>query len=412
MTRRGQLSSTAGTIPPPGRPVLLAVTVVAVSLNLRAAVASVGPVLASIESGLHLSAAGAAVLTAVPVLCFGALAALGPLLARFLGIRGALALLLAAIGGGQVLRVAPHVVALFTGTALAAAGIAGANVLLPALIKHDFPRHVGLLMGLYTTAVTGSASLAAGLTVPIANALGGGWQPGIGIWAAPAGLALVFWLTRVRGAPRYALAAPRTGHHLWRSPITWAVTIFFAMQSLIFYSVLEWLPSLYQSHGYSASASGALLSLTTLAQLPVALAIPAIATRRRHQGGLAIAAGLFTFGGLLGVLVAPTTAAPLWMVILGIGQGASFPLSLTLVVLRTTSTAETTQLSAVSQSVGYLIAAGGPALVGLLHAATSGWRVPLIALVAVLVPQTIAGFLAGEPRTIGQPVVDPTPRLK
>jgi CP family cyanate transporter-like MFS transporter len=379
----------------------LGVAVVALSLNLRAAVASVGPVLTGIERGLRLSPTEAAVLTAIPVLCFGALAGLGPALSRRFGVRGALAVLLAAICAGQALRVAPSAVALFAGAAVAAAGIAGANVLLPALIGHDFPRRVGLMMGLYTTAVTGSASLAAGLTVPLGRALGAGWQPSIGVWAAPALLALLIWLPQLRGAPNYGLAAWRPDSRVWRSGLAWAVTVFFGLQSIVFYSVLEWLPSLYQSHGYTAAASGGLLSLSTAAQLPVALAVPTLATRARHQGGLALAACGFTFAGLLGILLAPTTAAPLWMVVLGVGQGASFPLSLTLVVLRTAGTGETTQLSAMAQSAGYLISAVGPALFGLLHATAGGWTLPLAMLLLLLVPQAATGYLAGAPRRIG-----------
>ncbi len=387
--------SRAGESPRAGSAAALAV--IAVAANLRPAVASVGPVLSDIRANLGLSAAGAAVLTTVPVVCFGLVAGAGPWLARRVGMRRAIAVLAVAILGGLLLRVGPGITTLFAGTILAAAAIAAANVLLPSLIKADFGHRTGLLMGLYTTALTGSAAAAAGLTVPLGHLIGHGWRGSLGVWAVLAAVGLVLWLPRLRNAPHHTRLQRPAASGMRSSGIAWMVTGYFGLQSLSFYAVLSWLPTLYRDHGYSAAAAAGLLSLSALVQVPVALVLPSIATRMHHQGLLVAISAALTAAGLIGILVAPTAAPVGWVVALGLGQGAAFPIALTLLVLRTRTVAATTALSAMAQSFGYLIAAAGPALLGLLHAATGGWQVPVAVLAALLLPQTIAGLRAAAP---------------
>lgn len=380
-----------------------AVAALAVAANLRPAVASVGPELDPLRSSLHLSSTAAAVLTAVPVFCFGALAPAGPWLSRRIGLRAAVAVLCAVLVAGLVLRLGPDAATLFAGTVLAASGIAAANVLLPVVIKRDFPERTGLMMGLYTTAVTGAAAAAAGLTVPIDDAIGHGWRGGLGVWALTAAVALLMWLPYVRQGTEAPVEAVHVPAGLRRNRLAWMVTLFFGLQAMSFYVVLGWLPSLYKSHGYSAAAAGALVSLSSLVQIPTALALPTLATRMRRQHVLVALGVLFTGAGLLAILVAPTAAAPLWVVILGLGQGATFALGLTLLVLRTRSHAATAALSAMAQSVGYLIAGLGPLVVGALHAATGGWTAGLVVLLVLLVPEMITGLRAAAPGVVDPP---------
>jgi MFS transporter, CP family, cyanate transporter len=376
----------------------LAVAIVVVSLNLRPAVASVGPELSSIRADLGLSSAAVSVLTAAPVFCFGVAASLGPWLSRRVGLRRAVLIVMAAIVVGLVVRIGPDSATLFVGTLIAASGIAAANVLLPVIIKRDYAARTGLLMGLYTTAVVGSAAAGAGLTVPLGNAIGHGWRGGLGVWALAAVVGVAIWAPRVRDD--HVVVVPETAEdpaRLRRDSLAWMVTIFFGLQSLSFYSVLSWLPSLYQDHGYSAAAAGGLLSLSALVQLPVALVLPAIAARMPRQESLVVGSVVLTALGLAGVLIAPTTAAPLWMVLLGLGQGGAFAVALTLLVLRTRGHVSTSQLSSMAQSIGYLIAGLGPLLVGGLHAATNGWRVPMAFLLLLLVPEFVTGVRAAAP---------------
>lgn len=379
-------------------PVALTVGVMLIAVNLRPAVASVGPVLADLRHATGLGAVGASILTAIPIICFGALAPVAPRLARRLGLRPALGLLLGILLVGLLLRLGPGLPLLFAGTAVGAGGIAAANVLVPALIKRDYPGRAGLAMGIYTTTLTLAAAVAVGASVPAEQEFGGGYRTALGLWALPAAIALAVWLPLARGSGgRPAPVAPTPGS-LLREPIAWHVTVYFGMQALSFYAVLAWLPTLFRDAGYSASGAGWLVSLSAFLQCPVALVVPVLATRARDQRLLVLGAGLAAGAGLLGILLAPTTLPLLWILLLGIGQGAAFPLGLTLVVLRTEEASVTARLSAMAQSGGYLLAALGPFLVGTLHDVTDSWSPSLILLLVLLVPQLLSGWQAGRAR--------------
>jgi CP family cyanate transporter-like MFS transporter len=378
----------------------LALGVFLVALNLRPAVSSVGPVLVDIRDSLGLSAVALSVLTALPVMCFGVLAPLGPWLSRRVGLSRAIGAFVVAVLVGLLVRVGPNTTTLFVGTLAAGAGMAALNVLLPAIIKRDFPRHTGSMMGLYTVALTGSASLAAGLTVPAASALGGGWRTGLGVWAILAGLALIVWATQLRRSDKVTIVqtAPQT---LLRDRVAWMATLYLGVQSFTFYAVLTWLPKLFEDHGFSDTKAGALLSVSIAVQVPVSLIVPAIAVRLRNQTPLIVIAVGFTALGVLPLLIAPAAAPYLWMIILGIGQGAGFAMSMALIVLRSRQSEQTQQLSAMVQGIGYLVSSTGPLLVGVLHDATDGWSVPLLLLMAMMVPQLLTGAAASRPRFVG-----------
>ena len=384
---------------------LLAVGMVLLAANLRPAAAGIGPMIDRIQTDTGLSGTGAGVLTTLPVLCFGALAPLAPALTRRLGERTTVVLALAVLLFGLLVRLVPGLGFLFIGTALAGAAIAVGNVLLPVLVRGNFPDRVGLLTGVYTTTLVGFAALSAGISVPVANALGGGWRPGLAIWAIPAAIALALWAPQFRRPRR---AGDRGGdpvpgaRALLRDPVAWSVTSFFALQSAGFYATLAWLPSVFHSHGLSTTKSGLLLSLSLVVGLIPALTLPSLATRAHHQRTFMLAVVAFIAVGWLGVLLAPTTLPYLWVVILGLGQNAAFPLALTLIVLRGGS--HTPGLSTLAQSVGYLVAALGPLVIGVVHDATGSWTPPLILLLALLVPQLAVGLAAARNRVVGPAV--------
>jgi MFS transporter, CP family, cyanate transporter len=381
-------------------PVLLGLAITLVAVNLRPALASVGPVLADLRADLGLSGTAAAVLTAVPVLCLGVLAATAPGLARRWGMEPVIAFAVGVVVAGLLLRVTGGAALLFAGTVIASGAIAVANVLLPAVIKRDFAGHSGPMMGVYTMALSGSAAVAAGTTVPIGDTLGLGWRGALGAWAVPAALALLAWLPVAR-----AHSAPPSGPgggSLLRDRLAWHVTLFFGLQALSFYAVLAWLPSIYRDRGYRPAAAGLLLSVSALVQIPVTLLLPSLASRVADQRVLAAACTLLTAAGLAGLLVAPTAAAYLWMLLLGVGQGGTFAVGLTLFVLRARSTTDTARLSAMAQTFGYMVAAGGPLLVGAVHDAAGSWAPALVLLLLLAVPQLLTGLGAGRARYVGK----------
>jgi MFS transporter, CP family, cyanate transporter len=384
--------------------VLLAIGMVLVAANLRPAAAGIGPLIDRIKSDTGLSDGGADVLVALPVFCFGALAPLAPSLARRFGARPAVAGALAVLLLGLLVRLVPGLGFLFLGTAIAGTAIAVANVLLPVLVRSNFPEQVGLVTSLYSTTLIGFAALAAGVSVPVADAFGGGWRPGLAIWAIPAAFALAVWAPQIARSRRGGGGAPGDQLHGARSllhdKVAWAVTMFFAIQSAGFYTTLAWLPSVYKAHGASSSKAGLLLSIALVAGLIPAVTVPTLAARARDQRAFVWVFVVIIATGWIGVIVAPTSVPYLWVVLLGFGQNAAFPLALTLIVLRGGTVTSTAGLSTLVQTVGYMIAAVAPFAIGAIHDITGSWTPALFVLLGLLVPQLIVGLAAARNRTV------------
>ena len=206
--------TTTGPVSPPTTrraAIGLAIGLVAIAVNLRPAIASVGPILDELKRSLGLSDAAASAVTSLPVVCFGLFAPVGAWLSRRVGLRRSVAMLALALVGGMFLRLGPDLATFVAGTLLAAAGIAALNVVTPALVKLDFPDRTGPMMGIYTTALTGAAAAAAGLTVPAEHAIGHGWRGGLAVWAVLAVVGFVVWLPQARGSGEPPLDQPRMG---------------------------------------------------------------------------------------------------------------------------------------------------------------------------------------------------------
>ena len=383
----------------PRRGLWAAVAVVLVALNLRPTIVAVSPLLDEISVALELTSFTAGLLMTLPVLCFGVLGPLAPILARRIGLEWSLGLVLALIVVGSAVRLHPSVFALFVGTFFVGAGIALGNILLPALIKRDFADRVGLMSGLFSMALTGGATLAAGVTLPVAHAAGLDWNLALAAWGLFALVALACWLPYIRSAIGTALVRRGTVGSLGRDRVAWWVTAFFGLQSVNFYSMTAWLPTLLIANGSDAVFAGLMLSLVNLAGIPAATFAPVLAGRMRSQAGFAAWLGVPYVIALVG-LIGFTDLTPLWAVLLGVGQGATIGLALTLIVLRSPDSLAATTLSGMAQSWGYLFAAAGPLVLGLLNDVTGAWLVPLIVLLVLIAPQSWTGYFAGLPRMV------------
>jgi CP family cyanate transporter-like MFS transporter len=375
------------------------------ALSLRVSLASVPPLLNELRRGVPLGGAAAGILTTLPVLCMGVGAPLALVAARRVGVAAGLALVCLTIAAGMLVRVPGGVVPLMIGTALAGLGIAAGNVLVPSLIKEDFPDRVGLMTGAYTMALTAGGALAAGLTVPIEQAIGGGWEAALSVWAVPVLLVALLWGPRaVRGIRRVraSLAPPPPAKGLWRQPLAWQVTGYIGFQSLGFYSVLSWLPAILRDQGLSRATAGALLSLVLIVGMPTALIVPPLAARRPSQRpAVLVTVGCLAIG-LLGVLLVSPRLALVWPIFIGAAQGSSLGLTFLFFALRSRDSAQAGQLAAMAQTVGYLIAALGPLTVGLIHDFAGGWTWSLIFMLVALVPMLACGWGAGADRTLGR----------
>lgn len=354
------------------RPRLLLLGLVLVALNLRPALSSVAPLLGVVSDSLGLSAAQAGLLTTLPVLCLGIFAPLAPILARRFGTERVVLGILLTLGGGIVLRSCLGEVGLFAGSILAGASIGVIGVLLPGIIKRDFAGHAGTMTGVYTMALCLGAALAAGATVPLSHYLGDSWAMGLGFWALPALLAAIFWLPQVgkrQGAHNVAYRV----QGLLRDPLAWQVTLYMGLQSSLSYIVFGWLPSILIGRGLTPTDAGLVMSGSVIVQLATALTAPWLATRGKDQRlAIVLVMGL-TLAGLFGCLYAPMDSLWSWAVVLGLGQGGTFSLALTLIVLRSRDSHVAANLSGMAQGVGYTLASLGPLAVGVVHEVTGGW---------------------------------------
>ena len=354
------------------RKLLLGASVVLIALNLRPVFSSLSVVLPEVMASTGLSPTSASALTTLPVICLGVFAMVAPWLGRRFGTERSLLACLLMILVGTLLRGTGSVPLLFVATALAGTGIAISNVLMSALIKRDFAEQAALMMGLYTMAVCAGAASGAGLTVPLEHALGGGWAGALAIWAAPAALVALIWAPQALPCKPVASESGHTVHGLWRDPLAWQVTGFMGLQSALAYVVMSWLAPILRERGLDAQTAGYVVSVAVMTQLVTCLAVPLAAVKCRNQVGLAVSVSVLTIVALMGCLFAPINGIgglwP-WAVLLGIAQGGSFSLALTLIVLRSRDALVAAQLSGMAQGIGYLIAAFGPMLVGLLR----GW---------------------------------------
>lgn len=382
-------------------PWLLLATVVLTALNLRAAVTSVGPLLREMQASLGMSDTVAGVLTTLPVVGFGFVGLLAGRAGRRFGAERTLVAGLVLLVVGLVVRAASGSVGvLLAASAVAVVGIAVANVLVPVAVKRWFPDKVGRVTGLYSMSMAVGASASAALTVPLAQSFGG-WRAGLGLWALPAVVALVPWLAVLRDrttAMRNGAEPSPHQHHLpvHRSVQAWALAVFFGIQSLGAYVTMGWLPAILQDAGVAPATAGVLLGVTIGLGAPVSILLPELAARRPDQRPWVVGLIGVLLSAYLGLILAPAAAPLLWSILLGIGLGA-FPLALVLIGLRAATSQGTSDLSALAQGVGYLIAATGPLTVGVLHDLTGGWDVPLWLLVGLLAPKLAAGWLAARP---------------
>lgn len=377
--------------------------IILIALNLRLCVSATGALMDSLTSSLHLSSAVASSLTSVWPLAFAVGGIAGAGLARRFSVATVLGAATMALIAGNALRGVPDEAALLGGSVLAGLGIALANVLLPAAVRQYFPNRIGLVTGLYATALSAGSATAAGVSVPIAQHLGSP-ELGLAVWALPAALALIVWVAagRQRAAHRNGLrsaadAAQAAGtpavpvvhiplRSLTRSPMAWSMAALFALQSMGAYVVMGWLPSILESAGMSAGRAGATLSVIFFLNIPVSFALPVLGARMRDQRPLFFALSVAMAAAFAGLILAPIALIWLWMLLLGFGL-AIFPLVLAQFSIRGGSPSGTAALSTFGQSVGYLGSAVGPVVVGLLHTATGSWTLPLMCMVVVSVVQ-------------------------
>jgi CP family cyanate transporter-like MFS transporter len=353
-----------------------------------------------VRADLGLSAGLAGLLTTLPLIAFGVLAPAAPWLARRVSLERLLTICVAVTGVGAAVRAVGGVGGLFLGSCLAGAAVAIAQAALPVLIRVGYPEQMGKLIGAFSMALSVGSALPGAVAVPLADLFGGSWAASLATWALPAALAALIWAPAAAARGTF-VTGPRA-QSLYREPLAWAVAGYFGMQSIGFYAGLAWIPEILQAEGWSSAAAGNLLALSYVVGTFPAWLVPIIAARRRSQRGQLAWTVVLAFAGILGLLTAPGLAL-VWMVLIGLGQGGTLGLALILPVLRAREPGAIAAMTAMMFSVGYLVAALGPWVVGTVHDLTGGWTAALVTLLVLTLLQLVPGLPATRDRYVASP---------
>ncbi|MBM7650899.1 CynX/NimT family MFS transporter [Neobacillus cucumis] len=384
--------------------VFLITGIVLVAFNLRPAITSVGPLVGMIQDDVGLAHWSAGLLMSFPLLVFAAMSPIVPKIANRITNERTLLVGLISLLIGIGIRSIPITFFLFTGTLFIGAGIAIGNVLLPAVVKDKFPEKFGLMTSVYSTSMGLVASLASGLSVPLATDLNLGWQGALLVWGTPVIIAILLWsyLLKFNQESHAGIKKPAVSSaEMWRSPLAWQIAIFMGFQSFLFYVTVSWLPEILQSHGLSMSTAGWMLSISQLVGLPASFFIPVIAGRFRSQVWIAFILGLLSIIGYAGLLFGSSYPILIISIIfIGLALGGNFPLALSYIGLRSKSAHRAAELSGMTQSTGYILAAIGPMLIGYLFDLTHLWTIPLVALTMISTIMTVFGMLSGQNRYV------------
>ncbi len=376
----------------------LIIAVIFIAFNLRAAITGVGSLLTILQEQLQLSSGAAGFITTLPLLAF---AVVSPLVSRFTGRYGegsAIAFALVIMIAGLLVRSYLGAAGVFAGTALAGVGVAFGNVLLPSIIKGSFPKREASLTGVYTAAMSLFASIAAGISVPLATVLG--WNHAMAVWVLLAVVTLVLWTPFFR---MKLSAEGREGYvrEMYKSPVAVWLSLFMGLQCVFFYCFVSWLPAILEMKGFDTETAGYLFSLYQIIGIPASLFMPVVAGRNRDQRKpAALLMGLYAVGMVALIAGSGSAIIAVAVMICGFCSGACISLAMLMISTRTENPVAAGQLSGLVQSAGYLIAAAGPALMGVIFDLTADWTVTLICLAVLLIPLAVSAVKSGEDRVI------------
>jgi len=376
---------------------LLLLTVLVVAATLRASITSVGPVLGLLSADTGLGESQLGLLGALPLIAFAVVSPLVHVVSQRFGPERTVLVALVVLTGATVLRsVAGWDGWLWVGTAIIGAAIAVGNVLLPSLVKRDFPGRTARTTGIYSAVLSAFAAIASGVALPIGEAFG--WRIAVGCWALLALVGAIIWAPRALRATTLPEPQPSTaGRSMWTSATAWHVALFMGTQSTTFYLLVNWLPTIEVGMGVAPLVAGLHLFLLQVVGILAGLAVPLLMRERGDLRAVAAGCTALMLAAMLGLLLAP--AVPLlWVAVAGASSGATLVIALTFIAQRARSTADAGRLSGMVQSVGYLLATLGPIGAGVLLELTGAWQSAVVAVAVVAVLQILTSLLAGRDR--------------
>ncbi|MBP0598843.1 MFS transporter [Herbaspirillum sp. LeCh32-8] len=371
-----------------------------IATTLRAPTASVGAVIQILEQALTLSPAQAGFLTTLPLLAFGILAPIAGRVSRRYGIERTMFLSLAVVAIGVLIRSSGAVLSLYVGTGLVGVGIAVANVLFPGMVKRDFPNKVPTITGICGVFIGLSAAMASAAAIPISEHWG--WQGALGVTILFPMSAVLLWMARgEHGAqPISTTSQAAASINVWQSPLAWQVTLFMTINSVLFYVLITWLPTLLTDTGMSAAAAGSLLGFMQLAAIVPGLLLGPLVGRMKDQRAITVMVSLLQVIALTGLLIHPA-ASPVWVFLFGMCSSCAVLLSFMFMGLRTGGPTEAASLSGMAQCVNFLCSAAGPTVAGWVHGQSNDWSPILETGIGLAIVMGVFGFYAGRDRTLG-----------
>lgn len=381
---------------------LLLVGVLFVAINLRPALSSIGPLVDMIRADVGLSETLLGLLTTLPLIAFGIVSTITPLFTKRFGIGNTLLAALILLTLGIIIRSSVGIFGLYLGTIMLGIAIAFGNVLIPALIKRNFPHKAGFVTSLYSGIMSLGAAIAAGLSFPLAVEFNLGWRGSLSVWAVLAVIALIIWIPNIKRINRTvpSRSFKEAMKKLSGSMLVWKMALYMGLQSWAFYVILAWLPAILIDRGFDASYAGWMLSLSQATGIIGAIAIPVWAGSRKDQRLIIVSLIIIEVIALIGLMIPELGMVELWVGLIGMVLGGTFGLALLLIVLRSKDAETAAELSGIVQSIGYLIAATGPFIVGLIYDLTDTWNYALALLVAVSVIKLIMGIDVGKDRKV------------
>ena len=381
---------------------LVLCAMVLLATNMRAPIVALGAIAPVVQEALDISEFQIGWLGAVPMLSFAVGALISPAIAKRFGLENTLIAMIGLLTTGMMIRtVIPTWTGFLVGTLLLTLAIGFANTLAAPVIKQRTPKHIPLITGLFSLTMTVTAGIVSGVVLPLSERVG--WQWALGGWTILGVFALLIWLLlRVRlGSSNHQPIAPTDSDtsdiSMWRTAFAWQIAIFMGLQSLLFYTVASFLPSIWVSKGLSAVSAGQMGSVFQFMAPISILSLTWLINRGRPIQALAVFAAVLNVIGVLGVSYLSTELAWLWSALMGIGCSAIFTLSMMLFSLRTYTTNQSSELSGMAQAVGYLIAFFGPLGTGWLHEATGSWSVPLFIMLILMIANVVIAWLVSRP---------------
>lgn len=380
--------------------VLLFLGVILISINLRTSIASVGPLIPFIREDLGISNGEAGFLTTLSLITFAIFSLFAPSLGKKLGHGKAIFLGILLLAIGVVIRVQGGITLLYLGTALTGIGIVTANVLMIPFFKARIPEKIGLMTALLSTGMSFFAAIASGISVPLAEGLGWGWRGALLSWVGLMVLALLAWIPQLNPTQTHHSGALVPGKNVWKSTLAWQVTGFMGAQSVMYFTMITWLPDLLIARGMSPVNAGMLLFYMQLISLIGTFFAPNLLLRLKQQSGVIIAVGIGYLIGYGALFIHQDWVTIAALTVIGIGSGASLSIAYTLISMRSGEELTTAKLSGMVQSAGYVLAALGPLVFGVFLDLFDNWNLLIWFLLLMTVQFIALGIPAGRDQKI------------